>query len=428
MRTSGLVRLVASSLALSLGALGVFALAPGTTTVASAAKAKATTTTTAPNTTTTAPTTTTTGPTITWSVEPATASGPTGKPAFVYNDVSPGDRLHGYAGVINYSSTPVTFTLYPADAVDTNTGGFDVVRQGQKSIGIGAWTTLAKSTATIPAGLEANVPFTIQVPTNATPGDHYGGIMAQISSTSKGKGGNFLVNRRVGARIYMHVVGPLHPSLEIQNLTVDYHGTVNPFAAGAATVSYTVTNNGNVALAGDQIVSITSIFGTLASTPAPRVVNLIPGASQDIKVTLSGIPPAGPIDAKVTLTPSLPKGTNGKVTTKHPATLATFQQSTGAWAFPWPQLLLFVLLILALWRFRRWRKRRGTKLERAVAAAREEGRKEGEATGKDDDSATEDGGSPTVNGDSPTGDGGPSDGPSAEVDDDPGEKVGVTRE
>jgi len=333
--------------------------------------------------TTTAPpasTTTTTQPgnTISWSVEPATAKGATGKPAFIYRNVTPGTTLHTYVGITNYSNVPVTFAVYPADAVNTSTGGFDVVRQGQQSVGVGVWTKLARSTVTVPAGIEENIPVTIDVPTNATPGDHYGGIMAQISS-STGKNDRFRVNRRVGARVYLRIIGPIHPSLDIQNLGLDYGGNINPFAAGTATVHYTVTNNGNLALSGSQAVTITSLFGTLASGSPKSIVNLLPGKSQDVTLTLTGIPPAGPIDANVTLVPSIPKGTTDTTPTKKLPTLAAIEDSTGTWAVPWLQFILFVLLLVALWRWRRWRKRRGSKLERAVAAAREEGRREGEA-------------------------------------------------
>ena len=367
-RTRRLVRFVASVLALASVTAGVASGTSGASTKTHAASSSSTTT-------------TTPGNDITWGIQPSTAKGPTGKPAFVYNHVTPGTRLRSYVGITNYSKFPVTFAVYPADAVNTTTGGFDVVRQGQKSVGVGAWITMARTTVTVPAGLELNVAFTLQVPRNATPGDHYGGIMAQVSASSTGKGGQFLINRRVGTRVYLRVVGPLHPSLAIQNLTLSYGGTVNPFGAGSATVDYTVKNDGNEALAASQLLTVTSLFGTLASTKPPPVVNLIPGQSQQVTVNLTGVPPAGPIDANVTLVPAVPKETTGQPAALTPP-VAAVRQSTGTWAWPWPQILLFVLLLVLLWLWRRRRKRRGTELERAVAAALEEGRREGEASAK----------------------------------------------
>jgi hypothetical protein len=368
------VRFVASVLALASVTAGVASGTSGASTKAHAGSSSSTTATTTP------------ASDITWGIQPSTAKGPTGKPAFVYDNVTPGSTLRGYVGVTNYSKVPATFAVYPADAVNTVTGGFDVLDQGQKSVGVGAWTTLARSTITIPAGLEDNIPFTLRVPADTTPGDHYGGIVAQLSTVAtNAKGDKFKFQRRVGVRIYLRVVGPLHPSLTIEHLTLSYDGTANPFAAGKATVHYTVANTGNMALAASQVVTITSIFGSLASAHLAPVANLVPGQSQEVTATLDGVPPAGPIDANVVLVPAVPKGTTTQPHPKVPGRLGVVRQSTGTWAWPWFQLILFVLLLVLLWLWRRWRKRRGTKLERAVAAALEEGRREAEAGARDED-------------------------------------------
>ena len=216
-------------------------------------------------------TTTTTPSDITWSIQPSTAHGPTGKPSFIFSNVTPGSRFKSYVGVTNYSAFPVHFSVYAADGVNTPNGGFDVLNQGKKSVGIGAWTKLAKTEITIPAGTEDSIPFVMSVPTNATPGDHFGGIVAQVSSASQAKSGDkFLLNRRVGTRIYLRVAGHLDPALSVEHVGLDYHGTINPVGSGTATVSYTVSNTGNVALATPQVISITSLFGTLATVAATR--------------------------------------------------------------------------------------------------------------------------------------------------------------
>lgn len=410
------MRFVASALAV----VAAVAAVPAATTSAATTSAGSAPSTTAPSTTAPSTTTPTHPDGITWGVQPATAKGPTGKPAFVYNNVTPGTTIHGYVGVTNYSKVPATFAIYPADAVNTTTGGFSVVTQGQRSVGVGAWTTLARSSVAIPAGIEDNIPFTIQVPTNATPGDHYGGIIAQYTSTGANrKSRQVRLRQRVGVRIYLRVVGPLHPELSIEHLALTYDGTANPFGSGSATVHYTVANTGNVALAAAQAVTITSIFGTLASArlssipPAGsarqhttnRIVNLVPGQSQQVTITLDGVPPAGPIDANVTLVPSVPKGTTTAPHPKLPAGRSTVGRSTGTWAWPWPQLILFVVVVALLWLWRRRRKRRGSKLERAVAAAREEGRREGEATAKTEDgeSPSDGTGNPPKGGEEPSG-------------------------
>lgn len=376
MRTHRLVRFVASALI----ALVTLACDGG---AAAAASSAAGSTTRHGTHDSAAPTTTTTTPPasdITWGVQPATAQGPTGKPAFIFTNVTPGTRIKDFVGVTNDSKFPVTFAVYAADALNTPSGGFDVLPAGKRSIGVGAWVTLARSSVTIPATTEVNIPFTLSVPVNATPGDHDGGIVAQVSASSTNtKGGKILVNRRVGVRIYLRVVGPLRPVLSVQHLSLGYHGTINPVASGSATVTYAVKNTGNVALAAAQSVTVTSMFGTLASGRPPPIVNLLPGQTLRFTVPLQGVAPAGPIDAHVTLTPSAPRGTTALPTTTLVPAPRVVRQSTGTWAFPWPQLVLFILFLGLLRTWRRRRRSRRSRLEKAVAAALEQGRREAAA-------------------------------------------------
>jgi Bacterial protein of unknown function (DUF916) len=374
-RTHCRVRFVTSMVASSAIALTAI-VAAGTGPVAAATPSHpGSTTTTAPSSTTT-----TTPSDITWSIQPSTAHGPTGRPSFIYTNITAGSRLKSYVGVTNYSAFPVTFTIYAADGVNTPNGGFDVLQAGKKSVGVGAWTTLAKSQVTVPAGLEENVPFVVKVPANATPGDHFGGIVAQVSTSSASSSGSkFVLDRRVGTRIYLRVAGKLHPSLSVEHVGIAYRGTINPVASGTATVDYTVKNTGNVALASPQVVSVTSLFGTLATVDGHPIINLLPGQSAHFVLVVKDIPPAGPITAHVTLVPGEPKGTTTPPVVKLEPPAVVTAQSGGTWAWPWPQLIVFVFLIALLWLWGGRGRRRRKKQAAAVAAAKEEGRRQAEA-------------------------------------------------
>ena len=105
------------------------------------------------------------------------------------------------------------------------------------------------------------------------------------------------------------MAGKLNPVLTVEHVGISYSGTWNPIGSGKATVTYTVKNTGNVALASPQVISVTSIFGKLATVKGPPLVNLLPGQGDHFVVPISGIPPAGPITAHVTLVPQEPKGT-----------------------------------------------------------------------------------------------------------------------
>jgi hypothetical protein len=374
--------LAAIALVAAMGSAGLSAV-PASAASLPKAQAAVKTPTHGTSTTTTAPpsstTTTTTPSDITWSIQPSTVHGPTGKPSFIFSNVTPGSRFKSYVGVTNYSAFPVTFSVYAADGVNTPNGGFDVLNQGKKSVGIGAWTKLAKTEITIPAGTEDSIPFVMSVPTNATPGDHFGGIVAQVSTASQGKSGEkFLLNRRVGTRIYLRVAGHLDPALSVEHVGVDYHGTINPVESGTATVSYTVSNTGNVALATPQVISITSLFGTLTTVNGHSIFALLPGQTDHFTVVVKKIPPAGPITAHVTLVPQEPKGTTTPPIIKLEPPAVVKAASGSTWAWPWPQLILFVLLVVVIWLWATRGKRRKKKQAAALLVAKEEGRRQAE--------------------------------------------------
>lgn len=62
----------------------------------------------------------------------------------------------------------------------------------------------------MPAGKRADIPFEFKVPANATPGDHIGGLVASVRQTEESADGQRPeVERRVAARVYLRVTGPV---------------------------------------------------------------------------------------------------------------------------------------------------------------------------------------------------------------------------
>ena len=98
------------------------------------------------------------------------------------------------------------------------------------------------------------MPFTLTVPSDATPGDHTGGVLAAVTeqrTTTNGQRVN--VDRRIAARVYLRVNGPLTSSLQIDRLSAAHDGPI--VGNGTVTVTYRVRNTGNVRLRATAHVS-----------------------------------------------------------------------------------------------------------------------------------------------------------------------------
>ncbi|RLK23855.1 uncharacterized protein DUF916 [Micromonospora sp. M71_S20] len=310
-------------------------------------------------------------PVVTWGVAPSTAKGPNGRPAFTYK-LDPGAKLTDHVAVTNHSARPLTLNLYASDAFTTAQGGFDLLAGDRQPTDVGAWVRIPRRTLTIPSTSRLNVPFTLTVPANATPGDHAGGIVASLAATSADAQGNQVaVDHRVGARIYLRVTGELQPALTVENLRVRHTGSLNPLAGGTLTATFTVRNTGNVRLTGRPALGVAGPFGLgRRSVEAAALPEILPGGELTTAVRMTGVPPLFRLTGSASITPAAV----GDQVLDPPPRGDTVQATV--WAMPWPQLALLALLALAVWALVAARRRRVRQVARAVAAAREQGRTE----------------------------------------------------
>lgn len=332
---------------------------------------------------------------VTWSVQPSGPDGPDGRTALDYQ-VAPGTTISDHVAVTNFSAGPATFRVYAADATtDYDTGSFTLVGADQASTDTGAWTAVGSGPSlcadtnddaeascaaglgvpvTLEPGAQAQVPFTITVPADATPGDHAAGIVAAFEQqTTDATGSAVQVAQRVGTRIYLRVDGPLTSSVRVSGTVAGYDGSLNPVAAGTGRVGFDVTNTGNVRLSASPQVSLTGPFGIdLGTVTLDPVANLMPGGTAHVDAMLADVPPLLLLSADVTVTPLPADGAAAQGDTPPSAVHATAQ----AWAVPWTALGIAVLVVGGVWLLVWWRRRSRSLLAAELAAYTEQVRAE----------------------------------------------------
>ena len=169
-----------------------------------------------------------------------------------------------------------------------------------------------------------------------------------------------LVDTRVAVRLNVRVPGELSPALEVHEVTGSYAFSAVPFASAPATVSYQVTNTGNVKVIGVPRVRISGPFGiNLATVEADRTREVLPGDSFTVTTTVTGVRPVGwttaVVDVDMTAAPG-PDTTIPLVSSTARATVV---------AISWTGLLLVLLLVATVWflvRRTRRRRREGAEL------------------------------------------------------------------
>ncbi|MEV4535469.1 DUF916 domain-containing protein [Asanoa sp. NPDC049518] len=275
---------------------------------------------------------------VAWTVRTASNSFGADRSSFSYA-VNPGGKVDDSMVVANHGKTALDLAVYASDGFTTQTGQLDLLTRDKPSKALGVWLRAGNSRVTVQPGKSVDVPFTVAVPANATPGDYVGGVVTSLTQPDQQQGIN--VERRLGIRVKLRIGGELTPQLTIEDLHVGYAGSGNPFAKGSATVTYTIHNTGNATESARQAVSLSGPFGWLraAAGSVPQSPELLPGESWKVSVPVHGVAPALRLTATATLTP-LVTDASGSTTS-----LDALDATTHGWAVPWTLVSLVVVLI-----------------------------------------------------------------------------------
>lgn len=278
-----------------------------------------------------------------FAVQPSGPNGPGGRDYFIY-DLAPGEVFGDTVAVSNLGDEPIRFVLYATDAFNTSdSAAFTLLREEEEPTDVGSWIQLAAPEYEVPAGQRIDVPFSVSVPRDASPGDHVGAIVAQPVTASPQPGEDelsFDIRFRIGARVYLRVEGPVEPRLRVTQLQLDHEQGIAP-TSGSTGIEYVVRNDGNVRLTPTAELRITGPFGITVREFRPRELpELLPGGEVTIAENADGLPLLGRLHAELDV---VADGT-------------TARASAATWAVPWA-LAGPLAVVAALWWWRRRRRR-----------------------------------------------------------------------
>ncbi|MCX3063402.1 COG1470 family protein [Streptomyces beihaiensis] len=241
-----------------------------------------------------------------WTIAPS--AGPAagdGRPC-VYAEGAPGTVLEDTVTVTNPTREPLDVTLRGADADKAGEGG----KGGQSGeVGAGgkggqsgeaekddkaetaedtsAWITFADRTVRVPARTRADIPFTVSVPRDATPGDHPGAVVARADG------------RESAVAVRLRVSGPTLSALTVEHVHVVRGGG----AGGGTSIAYEVVNRGNTTLHPRLTVKADGVLGTvLDKRPRALPVDVPPGRRVRLTEPWPHAPALDAVDVKVTVT------------------------------------------------------------------------------------------------------------------------------
>ena len=198
--------------------------------------------------------------------------------------------------IINSTEATQPIRVYPG-AGTISDGNFEFGAVGVAN-DVTRWTGVDPQTVSPPAGAVALATVTIAVPADASPGERYGVVWAELPEAVPTGGGIAAVNR-VGVRIYLSVGEGGEPASDFEITTFEALRS----ADGNPSVATTVTNTGGRALDLSGELTLSNGPGGLSAGPfeARLGTTLGIGATEPVLVNLDRAIPNGPWDARIVL-------------------------------------------------------------------------------------------------------------------------------
>jgi hypothetical protein len=265
--------------------------------------------------------------------------------------VEPGQVIQDEYLVSNSGSTPSDVTVYATDAYNSPNGDYALLDTNLEPKDVGTWVTFAdgskRMTMTLAAGESRVIPFTVNVPADASPGDHSGGmIISSLTDSDKVK-----LDRRIATRLYLRVKGDVTALMTVSSIAANYVPSLNPFA-GTVNLTFTLTNNGNVSLGANTASLVKGLFGIpLSGVARTEVPEMLPGTSRSMTVSVEGV------GQWIFLNPSVSIAGTIDEDAINPGPLPSANRDITLIVAPWA-LLIILVLVLAIVLFIRWRRKR----------------------------------------------------------------------
>jgi hypothetical protein len=238
----------------------------------------------------------TTNPPVSFSLEPASSSSqPTG---YFVISANPGDQVKESALLRNLTKDTIVVSLA---AVDGSTGLYGGVTYGlptDTAKHVGTWISFAQTQVTLKPDDSVEIPFTVNVPSDAPSGVNVGGLTAWIpakkdnsTSTSEGFAAQIIIQTRRVIAVEVNLPGDSTPVLQI--------GGVTPVPrASGMDLDIAISNTGHGMAGGTASIDIPSIGFHKDFT----VGDVLPGTSIAYPIQWATKPAEQAYDAKVSIT------------------------------------------------------------------------------------------------------------------------------
>jgi hypothetical protein len=260
--------------------------------------------------------------------------------SYIVGRQAPGTSVHRLVEIINSTGSTAVISVYPA-AASLLAGDFAFAPDRSRNE-LSSWTSVTRAVLRLPAGTKALETVTVNVPKEASAGEHYAVVWAEVSAPAPAAGGVALVNR-VGIRMYLSIGpgGSPPPNFAIGPLTAERSATGEPVVVAR------IENTGGTTLDVGGTLNLSDGPGGLRAGPFPVKLEggpLAPDDSELVTVPVDKRLPRGPWRAQMPLTSGVIER-EAAATVTFPAAIPPIAKTVPAQP---GHLILFLIMLLLL--------------------------------------------------------------------------------
>ncbi len=210
------------------------------------------------------------------------------KPTIIEEKADRGVTLHKEFTLVNKSTIEQTYYLITRDITGVGENGAPIFSDaGAEVTGyeLSTWLKMSTDPITLQPGAMVQVPVSIEVPTETSPGSHFGGIFVSVYPPKLRQNGAG-VGYEVGAIVIVNLSGDVVESARIRQFSTD------KLVYGSPTVKFLtrVENPGNTLIRPRGPLEITNMFGKRVGylTINDNQSGVFPGTTRPFEATWEG--------------------------------------------------------------------------------------------------------------------------------------------
>lgn len=281
---------------------------------------------------------------------PVAGSTMTISPQIIELNAVKGDVISQSLKIHNESAAAEIYFLSTEKFVAAGEAGTPEFVSGGEDVDLVSWIKFSTESITVPAGATVEVPFTITVPSYASPGGHYAAIFlstAPVKATPVGS--SISITSRMGCLILIKIAGEVKESAEL----AEFSTSAKSFSSLPVDFAIRVSDTGNVHLKPVGTILIKNIFGLIVGKISvnDNKGNVLPGQIRKYDVQWVKNPNA--TDAKTFWGKYRDQSENyafGRYTADLALTYGsagwTLSGVTSFWVIPWNIILVNLLIVI----------------------------------------------------------------------------------